>query len=142
LIFNKLISLSVPCFFINSKTSKIIFKLFFKFNKSLGLALHKANLVRILSISATLFSLFVTLSSKIGFSKNCSIISSLLLIFSISCKGETIASLKYLLHIAVFVSSKTHNKVHVLVEFVAKLYSKSRLLIVDSSNCKVLEKLL
>jgi hypothetical protein len=133
-IFNKLISLSVPCCFINSKTSKIIFKLFFNASKSLGFALHKASLVRILSKSATFFNLFVTISNKTDCFKNSSIILCLFFISSISCKGFTIDSLKNLLHIAVFVLSITQKRVHNFDDFDAKLYNKSRLLIVDSSK--------
>jgi hypothetical protein len=74
-----------------------------------------------LSKSETLLKLVVTLSSKIGLVINSHIISCLFSICSIFCKGFTIASLKNLLHIGVFVLSKTQNKVQSFDDFEEKL---------------------
>gem|GEM_PF-6381129 len=87
----------------------------------MGQLLFSASLFSIASMSDTYFRWFCTLSSKTGLFKNSSTISSLEFISSFDCNGFKIASLRYLVHIAVFVSSSTQKRVHTLCDFVAKL---------------------
>jgi hypothetical protein len=119
---------------IKSNTDKIDCNDFLRFIKSLGFALFKASLFRIEFIFETYFNSFLTLSNSILFLVNSSIKSNLLLISSILFRGFMICSLRNEFHMGVFVLFKIQNNVHIVDDFVEKLYIKSKFLIVDSSK--------
>jgi hypothetical protein len=98
------------------------------------LALFSANLFSIEFIFETQDNSFLALSKSILLFLNSSIKSSLLFISSKLFKGLIICSFRKDAPIGVFVLLSNQNRVHIVDDFVEKLYNKSRLFIVDSSR--------
>gem|GEM_PF-1055283 len=135
-MFNRVFNCGFPSFLMSSITSRIVAKLLFRFRRSLGFALQRASLVSMLSRSATYLSFSLILFNSCVFFKNSSVISSLLVIFSLSLSGFTIASFKNLFPIGVLVLSRTQKSVPIVDDLVPILYIRSRFLIVASSSSR------